>query len=123
MPIGSDSQDVFRKRADDSPFPSEIQTPILKTWLTESGEFRSSEFVEDIAGEIVKLTTDDLPHQKTLLLLHCERYDEHHLPHYVKGGEERAAIMEFRRGMSRDAAERDAAKFYQLEAFLDDIRA
>jgi hypothetical protein len=68
------------------------------------------------------MTAGNLPLQKTLLLRHCESYDKHHLPHYVKEWEERAAIMEFDGGMTREAAELEAARICRLEPFLEEIR-
>lgn len=95
--------------------------PSPRAWL-EDGELRICGVVEDLAGEIVKLTADDLALQRRLLIEHCQQYGPAHFPALVERWEERAAIMEYDAGLSREAAETAAAKFYNLSPWLPELR-
>ena len=93
-----------------------------KAWLTDTGELRSRGVIDDLASVIVGLTADNLPLQRELLTRHCEAYDRHHIEYIWESWEERAAVMEHDGGLSRHAAEYQAAERLHLLAFLD-IRA
>lgn len=92
-----------------------------KAWLV-NGELRTSGDVDDLASEIVMLTADNLPEQKSLLLLHCEAYDKHHFPALAELWAERAAIMEYDCGLMREEAEERAAVLLNCLAFLPELR-
>lgn len=96
--------------------------PDFKVWLTESGELRTSGLCDDLAAEIVRLTAGNLGQQKTLLLLHCQRYDCHHFPALADEWAKRAAIMQYDGGLSRYEAECKAAERLRLQSFLDELR-
>lgn len=95
--------------------------PEPKAWLSETGELRTQGVFDDLAGEIVRLTTDNLPLQKKLLLLHIEAFDRHHFPAMVEQWAERAAILQHEDGMSRQDAEQKAVEMYHLQAFLKEL--
>lgn len=96
--------------------PADNYTP--KAWLTESGELRTNGYIPDLAGEIVKLTTGNLPLQRELLQRHCEGFDSYRIQHKWELWEERAAILEHDGGMTRQEAEQEAAKLLHLTAFI-----
>lgn len=102
--------------------PADSSRPELKAWITESGELRTSGNIDGLAGEIVKLTADNLPEQKRLLLLHCEKYDKHHFHHLAELWQEQVARIEFDAGLTRDAAEVKAAELLHCMAFLPELR-
>ncbi len=87
-------------------------------WL-EKDELRTNGYVPDLPGEICRLTENNLPLQRTLLLRHCEGYDKNHFSGLAEEWEERAAIMEYDDGLSMEEAEKEAARRLNLSAFLD----
>lgn len=103
------------------PTTADTYRPEMKAWLVH-GELRTSGHVEDLAGEIVKLTPDNLPLQKNLLSFHCEAYDKHHFQHLAELWQERAAIMQHDGGLSEEEAEVKAAGIYHCLAFLPELR-
>ena len=109
--LGSSSADSY---------PSTNWRPEAKAWL-ENDELRTTGEFEDLAGEIIRLTSDNMPLQAKLLKLHCGRYFGPWWDALVEQWEERAAIMEYDGGMSRHEAELAAAKLYRMEAFLDEL--
>jgi hypothetical protein len=96
--------------------------PEPKAWLTEAGELRTQGVFDDLAAEIVRLTTDNLPLQRELLTRHCGEFDQQHIGFHWEAWEERVAIMEHDGGLSRQEAEYEAAEQLHLLAFMD-IRA
>ena len=89
-----------------------------------NGELLLLHSVEDLAQVIVDLTKDDLPEQKRLLRLHCQKYKL--VTHFWKlkeQWEERAAILEYDEGISREEAEYNAAERYHLLAFMDELKS
>jgi hypothetical protein len=92
-----------------------------RAWL-ENGELRTRGYIPDLAGEIVRLTQGNLDLQKALLMRHCEHYDHHHIWRLQEAWEERAAIMQYDGGLSREDAEIKAAACLHLTAFLNDLR-
>lgn len=95
--------------------------PEPKAWLTGSGELRTHGVFDDLAGEIIKLTADNLSLQARLLRECCGAYSGPQWRHLVEAWNERAAIMEYDGGMQRIEAELMAAKFYRIEAFLEEL--
>lgn len=96
--------------------------PEPEAWLTESGELRTRGAFDNLATEIVRLTPDNLPLQRELLIRHCQAYDRRHIGRLWEEWEERAAIMEHDGGLSREEAEYQAASRLHILAFMD-IRA
>jgi hypothetical protein len=82
------------------PFP---QPP--EAWLTDIGGLRTRGVIDDLAALIVGLTADKLSLQRELLARHCEAYNRHHIGHLWEQWAERAAIMEYDGGLSRQDAE------------------
>lgn len=101
--------------------PAEV-TPVPKVWLTETGELRTSGHIDDLAGEIVKLTADNLPQQRHLLTRHCEAFDKQHIWKRWEDWRERAAILEYQERFTRKEAELEAARRLNLLAFLDELQ-
>lgn len=101
--------------------PADTYRTEKKAWLV-NGELRTSGLIADLSGEVVKLTADDMPLQKKLLLLHCQKYDQHHFPALAELWQERAAIMQFHGGLSKEDAELSAAEILNCMAFLSDLR-
>lgn len=89
----------------------------------EDGELKLLYPTKDLASIIVGLTKNDLPLQKQLLRMHCQRYDPvTHFPDLKEMWEEKAAILEYCAGLPREEAEMEAAKMYHLETFMDELR-
>jgi len=88
-----------------------------------NGEFICLLPVTDMAKTIVNLTENDLPLQKKLLIRHCQQYNPvTHFWNLREMWDERAAILEFEAGFSREEAETKAAEMYHLLAFMDELR-
>lgn len=102
--------------------PSTNWRPEFKAWLTKTGELRTQGMCDDLAAEIINLTQDNLPLQAKLLRLHVGSYSGLHWQAMVEQWEERVAIKIYEGGMSRESAEFEAARFYRMEAFLDELR-
>ena len=88
----------------------------------ENGELKLLCPADDLTSIIVGLTRNDLSLQKKLLLRHCQRYDP--VTHFwtLRGKwEERAAILEYDAGLTREDAEVSAAEMYHLSAFMDEL--
>jgi len=109
-------------RLADTPAPLKDWRPEFKIWVTESGELRSRGVSDDLAGEIIAITSDDLALQAKLLRLHVGRYSGPDWKALVEDWEERSAIMEFDGNMTRLEAEYQAAVRLRLLAFLDELR-
>jgi len=92
-----------------------------RAWLVND-ELRTSGLFTDLAAEIVNLTTDDIDLQRQLLIEHCQAYGPAYIGSLFEAWEERAAIMEYDGGMTRELAEIEAAKKYHLTAWLDELR-
>jgi len=95
--------------------------PEFKIWL-ENDQLRTRGVCDDLAGEIIALTADDLPLQAKLLRLHVGRYSGPDWKALVEDWNERSAIMEFDGNMTRQEAEYQAAILLRLLAFLDELR-
>lgn len=95
--------------------------PEPKAWLTDFGELRTQGVFDDLAEEIIRLTTDNLPLQAKLLRERCGDYSGLYWENKVEEWEERAAIMQYDGGMKREQAEEEAARLYGMEAFLDEL--
>lgn len=78
---------------------------------------------DDLAGEIIKLTADDLPLQRRLLKLHCGTYSGPWWSRLVERWQERAGIMQYDGGLTREDAEHQAAACLRAEMFIDELRA
>ncbi|MEI6209358.1 MAG: hypothetical protein WCP20_21470 [Desulfuromonadales bacterium] len=113
---------IATPRNDDSKLLTTDRTPVPKAWLTESGELRTRGVFEDLAGEIIKLTVNDLHLQAKLLRECCGAYSGPQWLHFVEDWNERAAIMQYDGGLSRHDAEYHAAERLRLIAFLDELR-
>lgn len=96
--------------------------PEPKAWLTDSGELRTQGIFHDLAGEIIRLTSDCLQLQATILLRHCGQYSGPHWKTLAEEWYERAAIMEYDGKLSRSEAEYQAADQLRCIAFLDKLR-
>ncbi|SHJ67497.1 hypothetical protein SAMN02745165_02914 [Malonomonas rubra DSM 5091] len=89
----------------------------------EAEELRMITPVENLAAVIVGLTENNLELQKKLLLKHCQQYAPNtHFRALKEKWEEKAAILEYDAGMTREEAEHKAAQMYLLEAFLPELR-
>jgi hypothetical protein len=95
-----------------------IPLPCPRAWLTEKGDLMTSGHFPDLETEIAKLTMDNLPLQRQLLEQHCESFDRHHIGDRWEEWEERAAIMEYDGGLTREEAEIEAARQMNLLAFM-----
>lgn len=119
--------DIFQKLTDfvclvpDGGRDNPVKEPPPRIWI-ENGELRSTGVFSDLASEIVKLTGNDLELQRRLLISHCQAYAPTHLWSLAEKWNERAAILEYDAGMNRQQAEEEAAKQYNLIAFLADMR-
>lgn len=101
--------------------PAASWQPEFKAWLTPEGELRTAGVCDDLAGEIIKLTIDNVPLQAKLLRLHVGRYSGPQWKALVEEWYERAAIMTDS-DMTRHDAELAAAKYYRIDAFIDELR-
>jgi putative DNA primase/helicase len=90
-----------------------------EAWLSETGELMTRGSCDDLAAEIVRLSADNLALQRELLTRYCKAYDQKHIADLWEAWEERAAIMEYDGGLSRQEAEYQAAKRLHLLAFMD----
>lgn len=99
-----------------------VAVPLSQAAWLEGDELRTRGHIPDLIGEIVQLTNGNLDLQRTLLLRHCEEYDNNHLWWLAEQWEERAAIMQHDGGMTREQAEFEAARYMNLLAFLDDLQ-
>jgi len=108
--------------ADAPALPPKDRRQEFKAWVTESGELRSRGVSDDLAGEIIAITSDDLPLQAKLLRKHIGRYSGADWKSLVEDFEERAAIMQYDGGLSREDAEHQAAVRLRCLAFLDELR-
>lgn len=108
-------------RAADEMQDTDNWRPAFKAWLEGDTLFISG-VTDDLAGEIIKLTADDLPLQRRLLKLHCGRYDGPWWTRLVERWQERAAIMQYDGGLTRDDAEHQAAVCLRAEMFIDELR-
>ena len=88
----------------------------------KGGKDLIARIVDDLAAEIVKLTSDDLDLQRQLLTENCQQYAPTHIWSLVEKWEERAAILQYDAGMPREEAELEAARKCRLEGFLDELR-
>lgn len=104
--------------ADNYPCRGELH---FRAWLQDD-VLMTSGVTDDLAGEIVKLTTDDLPLQRRLLKLHCGIYSGPWWVRLVERWQERVAIMVHDGGLSKVDAEYQAAVCLRAEAFLDELR-
>lgn len=98
-------------------FP-EFPTP--RAWL-QDGELRTTGPFPDLAGEIVRLTGDDLDLQRRLLVAHCQAFAPTHIWRLFEQWEERSAILEHDGGLPRTEAEHEAARMYHLTAWLPEL--
>lgn len=86
------------------------------------GGLRTPRNVDDLEALIVGLTADNLALQRLLLRRHCEAFDQNHIRGRWNAWERKTAAMVLDEGMSRGAAERDAARDLNLLAFLEEFR-
>ena len=97
------------------------RSPVPRAWV-QNWELRTIGVFEDLASEIVKITSDDLELQNKLLTEHCQMYSPTHIHILIDAWEERAAILEYDAGMPRGDAELEASRKFHLEGFLDELR-
>lgn len=107
----------LRKRQD----PPPEWRPLSRSWI-QNRELRTTGVFDDLADEIIRLTSDDLELQRQLLIDHSEGYALPRIRHQIEAWEERAAIMEYDGGLPREQAEEEAARQYNLLAFLTELR-
>jgi hypothetical protein len=98
----------------------ETKFPAPVAWI-EGGELRTAGQVDNLAAEIVKLTSDNLDLQKRLLLEYCQPFQDTHRWRLVDQWEERSAILEYEAGLPRQEAEKEAARMYHLTAWLREL--
>jgi len=102
-------------------YPEKDWRPEFKIWL-ENDQLRTRGVCDDLAGEIIALTADDLALQAKLLRECCGVYSGPQWRHLVEDWNERAAIMRYDGGLSREDAEYQAAARLRCLAFLDELR-
>lgn len=95
--------------------------PTFHAWL-EGDTLHTTGVTDDLAGEIIRLTADDLPLQRRLLKLHCGRYSGPWWERLRERWEERASIMQYDGGLTKDDAEYQAAVCLRAEMFIDELR-
>lgn len=95
--------------------------PVFYAWL-DGEELRTTGVCDDLAGEISRLTADDLPLQRRLLKLHCGVYSGPWWGRLVERWKERTAIMPLDGGLSLADAEHQAAVSLRAVAFIEEMR-
>ena len=93
----------------------------FKAWLTDTGELRTTGVCDDLAGEIVKLTADNLPLQKKLLRDHVGKYSGPQWMHTIRRWRERAKHLFEDEGRGLHEANQQAAAEMHLLAFADEL--
>ena len=96
-------------------------SPSPKAWV-QNGGLRTTGVFDDLASEIVKLTVNAPDFQRRTLIKHCQSYTSNHFRILAEKWEERAAILEYEAKMPRGRAEVEAARQYNLLAFLPDLQ-
>lgn len=94
-----------------------------KAWLTAAGELRTTGVFDDLTGEIIKLTADNLFLQKHLLRLHCGKYSGPHWKHIVTSWREQTITMNQDMSIPLEQAALIAATQLSLLAFWDELQA
>jgi hypothetical protein len=95
--------------------------PTFHAWL-EGDTLHTTGVTDDLAEEIIKLTTDDLPLQRRLLKLYIGTYSGPWWERLRERWEERASIMQYDGGLTKDDAEYQAAVCLRAEMFIDELR-
>lgn len=95
--------------------------PTFHAWL-EGDVLMISGVTDDLAGEIIKLTADDLSLQRQLLKRHCGIYDGPWWSRLVERWQERAGIMQYDGGLTREDAEYQAAECLRAAAFFEELK-
>ena len=93
--------------------------PTFRAWL-ENDQLRTTGVCDDLAVEIMKLTTDNLPLQKKLLSLHIGTFREPCWTSTARKFVQRAAEL-FDGGMGLHEANYQAAEEMHLLAFSDEL--
>lgn len=93
--------------------------PTFRAWL-ENDQLRTTGTTDDLASEIVKLTSDNLPLQKKLLSLHVGTFRNPCWLSTARRFVERAAEL-FNQGMSVRDANYSAGAEMHLLAFSDEL--
>ena len=110
-------------------FPRHLHDKPVDTWCVEprawlcGDELRTTGVFDDLAAEIVKITSDDHELQRRLLIEYCQTYGPAHIHQLFEAWKERAAILQHDAGMSKERAEEEAARRHNLLAFLSEIRS
>ena len=101
-------------------YPSDWR-PEFKVWLTPEGDLRSTGVCDDLAGEIVRLTADDMELQAKLLRLHDGRYSPPYWINTIRQWRERARVLFEVEGLGLHEANWQAAGEMHLRAFADEL--
>lgn len=96
--------------------------PEFKAWL-EGDSLRTTGVCDDLAGEIVKLTADNLPLQKKLLTAHCGIFYKADWQNIARKLIDRAAALFEQKGLHHRDALYMAAEELHLLAFSDELGA
>ena len=102
------------------PLPATDWRPEPRAWL-ENGELRIRGVFDDLAGEIIKLTSDNMPTQRKLLQLHVGIYFPG--PHFratVRKWTARAAHLYEIEGLGLNEARWQAAEEMRLLAWAEE---
>ena len=121
-------ESVFAKlRGRVIPLPEIDWRPEPKAWLTDTGELRTTGAFPGqwpdggLTPEIIRLTTDNLPLQRKLLRECVDKYSNPQWKYLVEDWNERAGILQYDGGLTRQDAELAAAKLYRIEAFFEEL--
>jgi hypothetical protein len=90
-------------------------------WLTPEGELKTTGVFDDLAGEIVRLTADNLPLQAKLLRECAGAYSGPQWIHTIRRWRERARHLFEVEGIGLNEANYQAAKEMHLLAFCDEL--
>ena len=108
-------------RAADVPTPAPSDwRPEFKAWL-EGDSLRTTGVCDDLAGEIVKLTADNLPLQKKLLTAHCGIFYTADWQNIARKLIDRAAEIFDKEGVDHRTAMYRAAEEMKLLAFEKEL--
>ena len=112
----------LRGRVEALPAQQAYWRPEFKAWL-ENDELRTTGVCDDLAGEIIKLTADNLPLQAKLLRLHVGTYSTgRNWLETIRKWRERAKHLFETEGKGLHDANWQAAEEMRLLAFAAELR-
>jgi len=107
--------------AADNYSPDDCSSQLFRAWLV-GNELRTRGVCDDLAIEIVKLTSDNLPLQAKLLRVHVGTYSGPYWLPMVRRWTERARVLFEAEGLGLHEARWKAAEEMNLLAFADELR-